>query len=92
MRDIPDLREWKRNPDNVFGARGTHSEGFGNPYKLSEYSREECLKLYRDRVVLSTPELDKIRSAKEVACYCSLDDNCHVDILIERAMTPTGER
>ena len=93
-RDILDIRQWKRDPEHVFGARGPHSEGYGNPYRLSDHSREECLKLYREKVVMSTSELDKIRLAKEVACYCPLDVNCHVDILIERAMSrpPTMER
>ena len=58
---------------------------WANPhYKLKDVDREKCLALYREHI-LNTPhlraqigELD----GKTIGCFCPLDQECHVDILI----------
>ena len=59
---------------------------YGNPYKLSEYSREEALMRYEDwllRKYLHDACFFDSLKGYNLACYCSLEDDCHVDILIK---------
>jgi len=64
------------------------STKYGNPFKLDEFSREDSLRLYKiylDWVV----DKKKLLSLKELkgfnlACSCKLDENCHVDILLDK--------
>lgn len=61
---------------------------WGNPYKVDEYGREKALELYRGYISqkLASGELDISElKGKNLACFCSLDEPCHADILLELA-------
>jgi hypothetical protein len=63
------------------------STKYGNPFKLEEFSREDSLKLYSIYLdfVLRKKILDiEPLRGHNLACGCSLDEPCHVDILLER--------
>jgi hypothetical protein len=68
---------------------------FGNPFQVSVYGRTEALGLFR--AMLPVPELralhgypsdlyirEKLHGA-DLMCYCSLDEDCHVDDLLRIA-------
>lgn len=60
---------------------------YGNPFKLDEFSREDSLRLYRIYLdfVLRKKILDiEPLRGYNLACSCKLDENCHVDILLEK--------
>jgi hypothetical protein len=64
------------------------STKYGNPFKLEEFSREDALKLYKiylDWVVDKKKllSLEPLRNYN-LACSCKLDENCHVDILLDK--------
>jgi hypothetical protein len=75
------------------GARSVaRPSRWGSPYRLiehgGEYPREQAIALYRQRLLAMQPAelaefLAPLRTAKALACYCSLDKACHVDVLIE---------
>jgi len=59
---------------------------WGNPYKIGILTRAEVLRLYRVRLE------EKLREGsidlsplygKDLACACSLSEDCHADILLE---------
>lgn len=66
---------------------------YGNPYQVSAgQSRERCLEMYRDLLeLLDWQERNAIRKALSghpLGCYCSLDEQCHVDFLLQIANSP----
>jgi hypothetical protein len=65
----------------VLVTRGTR---WGNPFRTEEYGRAEALRRYEQEYLPSHPELlaqlPELRG-KRLACYCSLDEPCHADIL-----------
>ena len=61
---------------------------WGNPYKISEYGRDEAIRLYKIDIEFMTDDeirewLAPLRNATALACYCALDQPCHADSLIE---------
>jgi len=66
-------RKGMRAPLNgaVLVTRGTR---WGNPFRIEEYGCAEEL-------LAQLPEL----RGKRLACYCSLDEPCHADILARLA-------
>jgi hypothetical protein len=63
------------------------STKYGNPFKLEEFSREDSLKLYSIYLdfVLRKKILDiEPLRGYNLACSCKLDENCHVDILLDK--------
>lgn len=63
------------------------STRYGNPYKLSEYTRGESLKLYEKYIenkLEKEPDFLKALVGKNLACSCSLSENCHADILLTK--------
>lgn len=64
--------------------RGTK---YGNPYRLTEYSREESLRLftlYLDKKIKDEPDFLLPLKGKDLACSCSLSEECHADILLSK--------
>lgn len=62
---------------------------WGNPYKVEDYGREQAVILYRDDMNDMTDSelgifLAPLKDASGLACYCSLDEACHADVLIEQ--------
>lgn len=61
---------------------------WGNPFKVDEHGRDKALELYRAYITqkLATGELDISElKGKNLACFCSLEEPCHADILLELA-------
>lgn len=74
---------WRSNPNAVYCARPSK---WGNPFKLSEYSLDDCLKKYREWLIEQLAKdstfLEPLRG-KDLVCFCKLNQRCHCDILIE---------
>jgi hypothetical protein len=64
------------------------STKYGNPFKLEEFSREDSLKLYKIYIdwVVDKKKLLSLEPLRgyNLACSCKLDENCHVDILLDK--------
>jgi hypothetical protein len=67
-------------PPNTLSV--TRPGKWGNPYTVEEYGREQAIRLYREWLI--GKDLSELRG-KDLACYCSLDQPCHADILLELA-------
>lgn len=102
-KDIATIHDWlASDPRNVYvGRRNFYTKidkdsKWHNPYKLSKYSREEALRLYRERLYESglIKDIEELRG-KNLACYCPRTEACHVDVLIEeleKRATPCPRR
>jgi len=72
-------------PENA--VRVDRATRYGNPFTLQEFNRADALKLYaiyldyaiKHRLLDLTPLLKK-----DLACSCSLSENCHADILLTK--------
>jgi hypothetical protein len=74
---------WRKPANTVYVGRDSL---WGNPYRLGEYTREEALRLYRERVewiIKKEPAFLDPLKGKDLACWCSETESCHADILIE---------
>jgi len=83
---------WRSNPNAVYIGRPSK---WGNPFKLSEYSLEKCLEMYKtwlDYRLLGEPDFLKPLIGKDLVCFCPLDKPCHADILIEKVKEIYGEQ
>ena len=59
---------------------------WGNPFRLTEYSREESMRLFRQYLTDNPDLVEEARSelmGHDLACNCSEDVLCHGDIWIE---------
>lgn len=86
---------WKMPPNTVYVGRGKGRYGrWGNPFKIgsldaSEKHRvrtiEEAVEEFR--LYAEKGDLPDVRALKglNLACWCSLDQSCHADILLELA-------
>lgn len=80
-------------PNTIYVGRPTR---WGNPYVVGvNASAKGCVTIYREnweRHIADEPAaLDRLRAAlggKDLACWCSLDQPCHVDVLLELANGP----
>jgi hypothetical protein len=84
---------WRMPPNTVKVDRTTR---FGNPFPLTAArSRSNALAAFADyleRRLAEEPRfLDPIRG-KNLACWCSLDEPCHADILLEAANRPRSAK
>jgi len=61
---------------------------WANTYTLKQYDLEECLFYYRQHLhnLLQNPsyksEFLKLKNAKEIGCFCELDQPCHRNIFL----------
>lgn len=88
------LRNWRLPANSVYVGRPSI---FGNPFSASGHGYETALHLYRrwiieggcvhgypyftdfyDRLVVALPEI----RGKDLACWCTLDQECHADVLL----------
>ena len=73
-------------PPRTHSATRPHSR-YANPWKVTEYGREHSLKKYRAWLHNKLDEdphfLDHLMNFENIACFCSILNPCHVDILIE---------
>lgn len=70
--------------DTVYVGRPSK---WGNPFDLSAWNRREAVYKYEDYVdnMLKKDKfwLKKLKG-KDLACWCSLDQLCHADVLIKK--------
>jgi len=72
---------WKMPENTINVARPSK---WGNPFRLFyDGDRTECVGRFRAHVVPSLP-VEELRG-KNLACWCSLEDECHADVLLEIA-------
>ena len=61
---------------------------WGNPFALTEYGRDEAIRLYVEW--LDAPDQAELREriptlrGKDLVCWCA-PEACHADVLLERA-------
>lgn len=85
---------WRMPPNTVFVGRPTK---WGNPFNWQNSSEPRyeahafAVELYRHFITNergpSAPTDEDIASlrGKNLACWCSLDEHCHADVLLELA-------
>lgn len=81
---------WRMPENAVYVGRPTK---WGNPYSVEDCgSPERAVELFEDHIeneIAIAPEnLDEIRSelaGRDLACWCGLDQPCHVDVLLRLA-------
>lgn len=65
------------------------SSEWANPFKVNEHGLEECLLLYEDHLlkklnnIKAYERFKKLRTAKEIGCFCEESSPCHVDIILK---------
>ena len=79
---------WRMPPNTVYVGRPTK---WGNPFTIGkDGNAEECVEYYRDYIgkILNLPfyqaELKSLRG-KNLCCWCTENDPCHADVLLEIA-------
>lgn len=78
---------WRMPSTAIYVGRGTP---WGNPYTVEEHGRDEAIALYRAHLAdfaRRSPAayrhfLGPLRG-KDLACWCSLEQACHADVLLE---------
>lgn len=82
------VKGWRKPPGAIIVTRGTR---WGNPYKIDDHtSREHSLYHFRKHMEIMKEKhpvdyegyIAPLRG-KDLACWCSLSDSCHADILLE---------
>ena len=75
---------YEKNPPNT--VRVTRPSRWGNPFKLTDHTREESLRLYemwlKRQLAEKTNFLSPLRG-KNLACTCKPNEKCHVDVLLK---------
>lgn len=60
---------------------------FGNPFNIEKYGRKLSVDYYRsflEDLVSCRPEFyDELLDAEKIGCFCSLDEECHADVIIK---------
>jgi hypothetical protein len=75
---------WRMPANTVSVARPSK---WGNPYSVETYDREKAVAMYREYLTNGKGKKLSIKmlSGKNLACFCSLDQACHADLLLEIA-------
>ena len=77
---------WKMPEGAVYVGRPTK---WGNPIRIGYgRSRAEAVEMFHRIAFGDGRRIDEIRShlrGKDLACWCSLDQACHADVLLEIA-------
>lgn len=63
---------------------------WGNPFKVGEVGRAAALEMYKAYILkkLEDGELNISElKGKNLACFCSLEEDCHADFLLKLANT-----
>lgn len=75
--------DWKNNSNAVYIGRPSQ---WGNPFKVEDYGRTECLNLYRNWLIIQlamNPYFLEPLRGKDLVCFCKLNEQCHGDIITE---------
>jgi hypothetical protein len=79
---------WRKPDDVVVVARPTK---WGNPYRLGvDGDRATCIAWFRDALLrgelaITVDDIRRELRGHDLACWCSLDELCHADVLLEIA-------
>jgi hypothetical protein len=77
---------WKMPPNTVYVGRPTK---WGNPFKVGSPLCETAEKVvknfeYNVHSLLTDEQIEELRG-KNLACWCPLNQPCHVDVLLKLA-------
>ena len=80
---------WKMPPNTVYVGRPTK---WGNPYKIGDRiftgadieDAAHAVSCFRAFIEGQQPDTKELRG-KDLACWCSLDQPCHADVLLKIA-------
>lgn len=77
-------KDWEMPANTVYVGRPTI---WGNPFKVGvDGTIEECLEKYKQHMNGILSHDAKLRlKGKNLACFCSIDNPCHADILLKIA-------
>ena len=87
------LEHWLEDPRHVYVGRnmvfvkGARQHEFANPFSVSKYGREECLRMYEAWIIEAIQDnearkrLESLRN-KTLGCWCAADEACHADVII----------
>ena len=79
---------WKMPENTKYVGRPSK---WGNPYKVTtRLSLEKSLQMYEELFTYSEERINQVKEelrGKDLACFCSLDQKCHADILLKIANT-----
>lgn len=92
------LREWLDDPDNIYVGRGGrifidkkifHYPGskWANPYKLTDFSREQCILMFAEHLCSSglLKDVKELRGMN-LGCFCDEGEMmCHGQVLADLA-------
>lgn len=80
---------WKMPPNTAYVGRPTK---WGNPFHVGrDGTPAQCVNKYRERLSMiksgeiGTVGLIRDLRGKDLACWCSLDQPCHADVLLKIA-------
>lgn len=87
------IKGWRKPKNTLCVDRSTP---FGNPFKVGvKYTslskiatQQDAVNLFKQHIELFPKWKELIKEklkGKDLACFCSLDDPCHADILLEIA-------
>ena len=87
LKSVPNKLSWVLDKNNIYCGCRHHVLGggeFGNPFWVAEYGHEMAIHLFEKISIPSfTPlQLEKLRHAEFLGCFCGTDEACHVDTLI----------
>ena len=83
MKRVQYKRGQKLPPNTKLVSR---SSRWGNPYRVDEWGREMAITKYHMWLILKIEREWNFLGpliGYDLACYCSLDKDCHADILLE---------
>ncbi len=92
-RDI-DLEKWLKIENNLYTGRHGRifinkeifhypASKWANPYKISEYSLAESLRLYEEHIRSNLLNSLSELSGKTLGCFCDQANPCHAQVLVK---------
>jgi hypothetical protein len=94
------LQEQSKNLNGLEAVNCSRPSKFGNPFRLTQYSLEESLRLFRELIEkndsgtsfvplnqrhFNSKHIQEALRGKNLACWCKEGNKCHCDILLEVA-------
>jgi hypothetical protein len=79
---------WRKPPDAVVVSRPGR---WGNPFRIGiNGTRSECVALFRTALMegalrFTEADIRQVLADRDLACWCSLNDECHANVLLEIA-------
>jgi hypothetical protein len=94
------LQEQSQTLNGLDAVNCSKPNKFGNPFRLTEYSLEDSLRLFRELIQkndsgtsfvplnqrhFNSKHIQEALRGKNLACWCLEGNQCHCDILLEVA-------